>query len=395
MSCLLPLGATGVYSAFVRTSACQRRQSPLPMGILNAVTAHMARLVKKMASAALVVPNLVVKSAFSLVSDDEAILEDVAWIHEAIEHIDSSRAGLNSREGNRNGTDRDIGVLLHILGDALSLPKPSETVLRVVLRSLSSEGDLPIRAVLLLSPAENWFFDEDLRRIMQPSSVWSLMGDVTLSRALTRKTRSNKRKINVNLTQIYPSMLWASDNHVKTSIGRVSRHDHVTASRYKLDTMGLPARPVDGRELKRAYSKMGEILSNSPGWEVHIRDDLPNWIRIHFHSPWLQEEVESRRVFTSVLHRIWDAVSAGSYQYADHDEESGLQENFFVPLGNALGIAADTAMNMEMGGELSDFAHDQREEYDTWEHWLNLKKRFLGRIDGLEESLKAEVEDGS
>jgi hypothetical protein len=105
---------------------------------------------------------------------------------------------------------------------------------------------------------------------------------------------------------------------------------------------------------------------------------------------------------------------------------SSFQKNFFVPLGNALAIAADTAKNMvtneyseseagstgsshgrhatieavaqilqEMGGKLSDFAHDQREEYHAWEHWLNLKKQFLGRIDGLEESLKAEVEDGS
>ncbi|KAJ6602831.1 hypothetical protein DFH09DRAFT_1125604 [Mycena vulgaris] len=187
---------------------------------------------------------------------DEDRGQDVRWIYAALEHVhrlwQENRSDTQDPDTWDRNTTRSVESLLHMLacaGDAhraLPVPdKPPSEYLHLILRALSSPGDISFAAFLVLTRAQLWFRSSILRPIMQKSSVWSHLGSIALR---------------------YPN--------------------------------------VAGFH----YIEMGYNLSRSEEWKSVIYEELPTWIAVFASEGWgraISDAPTAVETFIIVTHNIW------------------------------------------------------------------------------------------
>ncbi|KAJ6484862.1 hypothetical protein C8R45DRAFT_1099013 [Mycena sanguinolenta] len=201
----------------------------------------------------------------SFVSDWEAgrtIVPDVDWIYAAMAHVhrlwEERMADAQHLNQWDTSTTLAVGSLLQLLAGSPASSSPPLLAFDVILQALSSDGDISSTAFLVLSRAESWFLDANLKPCMLKSDVWAHLGHITL-RFLPR----------INLT-----------GH---------------------------------------YLRIGESIAGTEEWKLSISQELATWIEAYSTPDEWRRNHQLTAKFSSVIRKIWlsefDKVN-------DEDEES-------------------------------------------------------------------------
>ncbi|KAJ7484254.1 hypothetical protein FB451DRAFT_80744 [Mycena latifolia] len=177
----------------------------------------------------------------------DATSGDLGWVYDLLEHLQTSKAQQKWDEK----TCSSIGDLLQVLFYANAPRIPTETGLRVIIRSLSMSDGVPRLLAFhilhrLITETEGFLHDRSLWKIMRAEAFWPL-------------------------------------------VGRLVRNSP--------DQLG------DG------YVEMGYTLSSISDWQPVIYHELASWIDVFYNQTSELQTKTGRDKFNLVLCRIWAADS--------------------------------------------------------------------------------------
>jgi hypothetical protein len=189
-------------------------------------------------------------------------VQDVDWIYVAMAHVQriweermTDTQYLNQWDTN---TTLAVGSLLQLLARSTEPSLPPLPTFNLILQALSSTGDISSTAFLILSRAQTWFLDANLKPCMLKLDVWAHLGRVAL--------------------QFLP---------------RINLTDH--------------------------YLQIGENVADTAEWKLLMRQELATWIEAYSTGDEWSRNHHLTAKFSSVIRKIWlpqfDKVS-------DEDEES-------------------------------------------------------------------------
>ncbi|KAJ7119367.1 hypothetical protein C8R43DRAFT_960117 [Mycena crocata] len=197
---------------------------------------------------------------------------DTTWVYDGLQNAYESRTGDDAAE---IGAD----LLAVVVPYGPHITKPNIAALHAILWAVSLDvdysdaSDIHLRrlksfAFTLLTSAVHWFYDDDLRPVLQEHNVWAKLGTFTTE-------------------------------------------NPASGGFYTPDDGLPPSPPFVQRSLVRYYA-LGTELSNDSTWKTIISENLPGWLAHTWmmKSPDLREAPEfatARGQFRDGLFHIWDA----------------------------------------------------------------------------------------
>ncbi|KAJ7245581.1 hypothetical protein C8J57DRAFT_1679668 [Mycena rebaudengoi] len=346
-------------------------------------------------------------------------LGDVAWVYAALQNVHQSN---DSAEDWDTAMEECVPCLLEALCHAGEVPVPSEKVLQVILKALSTEGPCSNQAMKLLIKAKSWFIDTDFQSTMQKHNVWSQMGVVIMKTSLQTQVYGEEYiQLGEMLSSIteWTSYIRRNPLHWTTTYLGMSEH-----TQEKLQTPYLSVlERIWGQKYTGTY------------WFTKDSEKILAWTQIALTIVWEGFDFSGQQTLQDFHQLIRCTIStAFRSQYKFYTIYTGRAHNilispnfraaFYTPLGDSLIQAARNAEDMVPGGPTQSDNQDgplqektqgsqvlqqaarildkmgqalklesEGEQVDRGEeraeqYWNNLRAHFEAQVDGLEKSLK-------
>jgi hypothetical protein len=344
-------------------------------------------------------------------------LHDVSWVYAALQDVLLSKE--NVQKDWDAATEEHVLQLLDPLNDAIEFPTPSEKVLQVILKALSTEGPCSDQALRLLFKAKSWFIDTDFQSTMQEHNVWSRMGAVMKTSLQTQVYQKEYIRLGQKLSSLiqWTPYIHSNPSHwITIYIGMSESEQWLIHSPYHsvleciwgvkyngtyeltteaekalawtLITLGIVWEGFDssGQQSLQDFYQLIKCAT-STAFKSHYYDDIlghipisPNF-RAAFYTPLGDSLIQAAR-------NAEDMVPGGPTQSDNQpDLDGSLQEKTQVSqvLQQAARILDEMgqALKLESEGEQVDHGEEGAKTY-----WDNLRTHFKVQVNELEESVK-------